>query len=217
MACFGLSSCAVVDSSSQLQIILERIENRKSYDEGQYPLGYFAEDRFASDAEFAQTQIDALQKLNLDKLSESDRISVELQLFVLQEQIDYFEFKAYLNPLLSDSGFHNDLAYEVRTLDTKQQVEDYINKLKALPVFVDQHLELLVKGIAQGITQPRVIFEGYESTYNDHITENASDNFYFRPFLNLPGMYSVSQKDSIVKLGESLINETVVPQFKRIK
>ena len=217
MACFGLSSCVDVDSSSQLEIILERIENRKSYDEGQYPLGYFAEDRFASDAEFAQTQIDALQKLNLDKLSESDRISVELQLFVLQEQIDYFEFKAYLNPLLSDSGFHNDLAYEVRTLDTKQQVEDYINKLEALPVFVDQHLELLEKGIAQGITQPRVIFEGYESTYNDHITENASDNFYFRPFLNLPAIYSVSQKDSIVKLGESLINETVVPQFKRIK
>ena len=217
MACFGLSSCVDVDSSSQLEIILERIENRKSYDEGQYPLGYFAEDRFASDAEFAQTQIDALQKLNLDKLSESDRISVELQLFVLQEQIDYFEFKAYLNPLLSDSGFHNDLAYEVRTLDTKQQVEDYINKLEALPVFVDQHLELLEKGIAHGITQPIVIFEGYESTYNDHITENASDNFYFRPFLNLPAIYSVSQKDSIVKLGESLINETVVPQFKRIK
>ena len=33
----------------------------------------------------------------------------------------------------------------------------------------------------------------------------------------MPAIYSVSQKDSIVKLGESLINETVVPQFKRIK
>ena len=215
--CLGLWTCSFDNSTSQLQIILERIESHKSYDESQYPLGYFTEDRFRSDAEFALTQIDALHQLNLDELSESDRISVALQLFVLQEQVAYFEFKAYLNPLLSDAGFHNDLAYEVRTLDTKQQVEEYVKKLKALPMFVDQHLELLKKGIAQGITQPRVIFEGYESTYNDQITQNPIDNFFYKPFLNLPSIYSVSQKDSLSEVGEDLMNEIVVPQFKRIK
>jgi len=217
MSCFGLLNCSYDNSAEELQIILDRIENYKSYDESQYPLGYFTEDRFRSDAEFAQTQIEALQKLDMDKLSQSDRISVELQLFVLQEQIDYFQFNAFLNPLLSDAGFHNDLAYEVRTLDNKKQLEDYLNKLRALPVFVDQHLDLLNQGIARGITQPRVIFEGYESSYNDHITERAVDNFYFRPFLNLPDNYSLAQKDSIMQLGEKLIDETLVPQFKRIK
>lgn len=217
MSCFGLLNCSDDNSAEELQIILDRIENYKSYDESQYPLGYFTEDRFRSDAEFAQTQIEALQKLDMDKLSQSDRISVELQLFVLQEQIDYFQFNAFLNPLLSDAGFHNDLAYEVRTLDNKKQLEDYLNKLRALPVFVDQHLDLLNQGIARGITQPRVIFEGYESSYNDHITERAVDNFYFRPFLNLPDNYSLAQKDSIMQLGEKLIDETLVPQFKRIK
>jgi len=217
MSCFGLLNCSDDNSAEELQIILDRIENYKSYDESQYPLGYFTEDRFRSDAEFAHTQIEALQKLDMDKLSQSDRISVELQLFVLQEQIDYFQFNAFLNPLLSDAGFHNDLAYEVRTLDNKKQLEDYLNKLRALPVFVDQHLDLLNQGIARGITQPRVIFEGYESSYNDHITERAVDNFYFRPFLNLPENYSLAQKDSIMQLGEKLIDETLVPQFKRIK
>ncbi len=217
MSCFGLLNCSDHNSAEELQIILDRIENYKSYDESQYPLGYFTEDRFRSDAEFAHTQIEALQKLDMDKLSQSDRISVELQLFVLQEQIDYFQFNAFLNPLLSDAGFHNDLAYEVRTLDNKKQLEDYLNKLRALPVFVDQHLDLLNQGIARGITQPRVIFEGYESSYNDHITERAVDNFYFRPFLNLPENYSLAQKDSIMQLGEKLIDETLVPQFKRIK
>ncbi len=216
-ACFAFWTCSFDDGTSQLKVILERIESHKSYDEKQYPLGYYTEDRFRSDAEFALTQIDALRRLNLDELSESDRISVALQQFVLQEQVDYFEFKAYLNPLLSDAGFHNDLAYEVRTLDTKQQVEEYVKKLNALPMFVDQHLELLKKGIALGITQPRVIFEGYESTYNDHITQNPNDNFFYQPFLNLPPIYSVSQKDSLADVGKRLINEIVVPQFKRIK
>ncbi len=217
VACFVLWTCSFDDGTSQLKVILERIESHKSYDEKQYPLGYYTEDRFRSDAEFALTQIDALRQLNLDELSESDRISVALQLFVLQEQVDYFEFKSYLNPLLSDAGFHNDLAYEVRALDNKQQVEEYVKKLNALPMFVDQHLELLKKGIALGITQPRVIFEGYESTYNDHITQNPNDNFFYQPFLNLPPIYSVSQKDSLADVGKRLINEIVVPQFKRIK
>ena len=38
-----------------------------------------------------------------------------------------------------------------------------------VPQYVDQHLVLLRKGIEKGKFQPRVIFEGYEATYNDQI------------------------------------------------
>ena len=205
------------DNGSSLNNILMRVENHESYDTDRYPLGFFKKERYEADAKFAYTQIEELQKLDLDKLTESERISALLQLFVLQEQVDHYEFKAYLNPLLSDAGFHNDLTYEVRPLDTKEQVEDYIRKLRAVPEFVDQHIELLNEGIAHGITQPKVIFQGYESSYNDHITERADQNFYFSPFKNLPDVYSERQQDSIYKVGEALIIETIIPQFERIK
>ena len=34
--------------------------------------------------------------------------------------------------------------------------------------------------------QPLVIFKGYESTYDQHITKTAEENFYYSPFLKLP-------------------------------
>ena len=58
-----------------------RVENHESYDTDRYPLGFFKKERYEADAKFAYTQIEELQKLDLDKLTESERISALLQLF----------------------------------------------------------------------------------------------------------------------------------------
>mgnify|MGYP007102838461 CR=1 FL=1 len=37
------------------------------------------------------------------------------------------------------------------------------------------------KGLEKGVSQPLVIFNGYESTYNDHITDNYESNYFYSP------------------------------------
>ncbi|MGO1752453.1 MAG: DUF885 domain-containing protein, partial [Psychroflexus sp.] len=135
----------------------------------------------------------------------------------LQERVDFYEYEAYLNPLLSDSGFHLSLTYHVRDLNNYQQVRSYLDKLNAIPTYVDQHLVLLREGLKKGITQPRVIFEGYASTYNDQIVENAKESYYYEPFENLPKTLSEKQRDSVLQAAEIAIHKNVIPQFKRVK
>jgi uncharacterized protein (DUF885 family) len=119
--------------------------------------------------------------------------------------------------LLSDSGFHNNLTYLVRPLTNYEQVRNYLLKLNAVPDFVDQHLVNLREGLKKGVSQPKIIFKGYESTYNDHIVESFEDSYYYSPFKNLPKDLSGTRRDSILKAAKEVIETRVTPQFIRIR
>ena len=205
------------NSEKELQKIITNYQEHEAYDSKEYPLGLFTKDHYESEAKFAQGLLNQLADLDTNALSENDLISYKLLKFELNDIIDYFNFERFLNPLLSDSGFHSSLNYMVRPLGSYSKVKEYLNKLNSLPEFVDQNLTNIRIGLEKGVSQPLVIFDGYESTYNDHITINHLDNYFYSPFKNLPNDISDIQEDSINRVAKLAIEQVVVPQFKRIK
>jgi uncharacterized protein (DUF885 family) len=205
------------NSEKELQKIITNYQEHEAYDSKEYPLGLFTKDHYESEAKFAQDLLNQLADLDTNALSENDLISYKLLKFELNDIIDYFNFERFLNPLLSDSGFHSSLNYMVRPLGSYSKVKEYLNKLNSLPEFVDQNLTNIRIGLEKGVSQPLVIFDGYESTYNDHITINHLDNYFYSPFKNLPNDISNIQEDSINRVAKLAIEQVVVPQFKRIK
>ncbi|MEG9327832.1 DUF885 domain-containing protein [Salinimicrobium catena] len=204
-------------TSAQLDSVINKVQEHKGYDREEFPLGNYSEEYYREEADFARQQLKELEKVKSEALSETQQISKELLRYKLRETIDFYEYGAYLNPLLSDAGFHVSLPYHVRDLSTYEQVRKYLNKLNAVPQYVDQHLKLLRKGIQKGNVQPRVIFEGYEATYNDQLVADPLKSYYYTPFLDLPKTLTPAQKDSVLKAAEMAISEKVIPQFKRIK
>ena len=209
--------CSCNTNEQNLEAIIQEYQNYDSYDNEEYPLGNFSSEYFKSEKEFAENILLKLSKIDTDKLDENDNISYELLSFVLNDVIAYYDFERFLNPLLSDSGFHSSLVYNVRPLYNYNQVKSYLNKLNAIPNYVDQYLPLISEGLEKGVSQPLVIFNGYESTYNDHITDNYESNYFYSPFKNLPKDLSENQKDSVLIEAKKAIKKNVVPQFRRIK
>lgn len=204
-------------TGDNLKALINSYEAHEGYDKKVYPLGLFTAEYYKQEADFARAKLEDLGKIDLEGLSETDKISAELLQFVLQDRIDFYEYERYLNPLLSDSGFHSSLNYMVRPLTSAEQARKYLRKLNALSVFVDQHLVNLRAGLKKGVSQPAVIFEGYESTYDDHIVENAEDSYFYQPFEALPETLTTTQKDSLIGAAKEVIMTEVIPQFKRIK
>ncbi|OUR98371.1 hypothetical protein A9Q86_15095 [Flavobacteriales bacterium 33_180_T64] len=214
---FGCEKEKSNTASKELDQIINSYQDYEGYDKKTYPLGLFTKAYYQSEAEFAKDKLEELSNITIDNLSETEQISAELLKFILQDQINYYEFEQYLNPLLSDAGFHNSLTYLVRPLNNYAQVKEYLNKLNVLPSFVDQHFVNLREGLEKGMSQPLIIFKGYESTYDDHIVDDFKDSFYYSPFKNLPSDLSQSQKDSILTAAKEIIEAKVTPEFKRIK
>ena len=203
--------------NEKLEIIIQEYQNHEAYDYKDYPLGNFSEEYFRSEKEFAENLLIKLSHIDVNKLDENDNISFELLTFILEDIVLYYDFERFLNPLLSDSGFHSSLVYNVRPMYNYKQIKNYLNKLNSIPQYVDQYLPLLRKGLKKGVSQPLIIFNGYESTYNDHITKDFELNYFYSPFKTLPNGLSQTQKDSVLIEAKKAIENSVVPQFIRIK
>jgi uncharacterized protein (DUF885 family) len=205
------------NSSTELTKIINTYQDHKGYDKEEYPLGLFIKEYFQAEADFASELLKTLEKINNESLTETEKISIRLLKFKLQETIDYNIYERYLNPLLSDAGFHVSLPYMVRPLTNYEQTKKYLKKLNTIPNYVDQYLILIREGLEKGVSQPKVIFKGYESTYDTHINATVEDNFFYSPFKNLPESLTKTQKDSVINVAKEVIESKVIPQFKRIK
>jgi len=201
----------------KLELIIEEYQNHKAYDYKEYPLGNFSEEYFKGEKEFAQNLLSKLSHIDVNKLDENDNISYELLSFILNDKVAYYDFERYLNPLLSDSGFHSSLVYHVKPFYNYDQVKTYLNKLNSIPKYVDQYLPLLRQGLEKGVSQPLVIFTGYESTYDDHITKDFESNYFYSPFKKLPKDITDNQRDSILIAAKNAIEKNIIPQFIRVK
>ena len=210
-------SCNQNNSDSQLTRIIKQFENYDSDTKEKSPLGDHSEESIKKYALFCENLLTDLKKINFNNLSDDDKISYELLEFILKfKKLDY-DFKKHWNPILSDSGFHSSLTYRVRPITNKKSALKYLKILKAIPKYIEQQKILIRKGLDIGIGQPLIIFKGYESTYNKHITNNAEENFYFSPFLNLPKSLGNQTIDSLKKAGKEAVEKFIIPTFKDVK
>ena len=213
----SISCSSIAEDEIMLLECIDQYEAYDSYNREIFPLGDHTEERYQADYDFYGTLLEKINGIAVAKLTSEDRISLKLLKFLVEDHRANFEFKTHLNPLLSDSGFHNSLVYRVRPLTSKKQSIAYLKMLQAIPIFVDQNLILLKKGIESGVSQPLIIFDGYESSYDKHITETVENNFYFSPFKNLPDQFSSEEKDSLLSVAHATIQKDVIPSFQKIK
>tara|TARA_B100001027_G_C16261819_1_gene329847 strand:- start:696 stop:2363 length:1668 start_codon:yes stop_codon:yes gene_type:complete len=197
--------------------IIQDFENFKPFDDSVFLLEDFSEERYERENLFYKKIYERLFKVNKNLLSEQDKISHELLTFVIKKKIADFNFKTHYNPILSDAGFHNNLVYRVKKISSIDQAYHYIKTLGEIPNFVRQNIKLISKGLDMGISQPKIIFEGYNTTYEKHITLSYKNNFYYSPFLKLPTSIPNYMKDSLQVLAANIITDSVIPSFKKIK
>ena len=209
--------CQTSTTKEQLESIIDTYHAHKKTKDNDFPLGDYRESKFKNNAAFCDSLLTELKQIDTLSFDEEDKISYTLLKFVLNETVVNYQFKTHWNPILSDAGFHSSLTYQVRPITSKGAALNYLKKLKAIPNYIEQQTQLIRKGLEAGMGQPLVIFKGYESTYQQHITKTAEENFYYSPFLNLPNILSPSEKDSLLKAAKKVVLEDVIPSFQSVK
>ncbi|MGB1633581.1 MAG: DUF885 domain-containing protein [Flavobacteriaceae bacterium] len=210
-------ACSPSSSNQKLELLINTYQNRQSDLGEESPLGNYSEEFFKKRAQFCDSLLVELNTIDTASLTEDEKISSTLLKFVLNETVTKYQYKTHWNPILSDAGFHSSLTYRVRPLTSKKAALNYLKLLKAIPAYIDQQAALIRKGLDAGMGQPLVIFKGYESTYEQHLTDTAEENFYYSPFLQLPSPLSAEEKDSLRQAAKKVVLEDVIPSFQFVK
>ncbi|TXG36667.1 DUF885 domain-containing protein [Seonamhaeicola maritimus] len=205
-------------NSEKLNAIIAKYEAKREYDfERNESVGNTIR-YYEAEADFARSLMEEMRQVSNDGLSESELISKELLLFVLQDKIDDDKYKTYLNTITNERAFHLNLRRMANTtFKNKKGVIEYFERLDKLPQRVDYNLDLLRVAYKEGLSQPRVVFKNYDDTYDKHIVTDVTTSDFYKPFNKLPESFSKELKDSIVKVAKVSMQKNVVEQYKKIK
>jgi len=182
-----------------------------------FPLGRFREEDFIRRGMFHEQMNKKLNSIDVAQLSAADKVNLELLKYSIADELISFKYKAYLNPILSDEGFHTSLPRMAnRVLTNEKDVLRYLNALKAISTYVDENLELMRKGLKIGISQPTAALVGFEKTYTAHVVDSVEKSLFWKPLQKKPAFVPDEKWAQFTKEAKQLIMNGVVASYKKI-
>ncbi len=102
-----------------------------------------------------------LDTVNIDKLSDENRINFSILRAQVQNSVDEYVFNAHYMPLTSEYGFHSSLSFMVKSSQYKtlQDYKNYLARLAQVPRFFEQNIYWMKQGLAIGLTQPKAVLK----------------------------------------------------------
>jgi uncharacterized protein (DUF885 family) len=194
-------------------------QNRFTEEEwDQHPLGFNTERVFEEEYEFNKKLIDSLQTIDTLGLNFDDLISYKLLRFTINNDIKLFEFREYLNPILSESGFHTRILGRAnRAYRSKEGLNSYLAFLNDIPRYFDENIALMRKGLEIGFVQPLEGLQNYEATYDPYIVNDPETSVFWKPFTQKPSDISDDEWQVMLSEARTTINESATRSFRKLK
>ena len=158
-----------------------------------------------------------LKTIDKKTLSFDDEINLELLNHDVLDELSSFRFKAYLNPILSDWGFHTSLAGRANTvIRTKQDADNYIRLLQDFPRYTAEYIQLMRHGLAAGVSQPALILKGYDATYREHLTDTIEKSVFWKPLRQRPPAIPEADWRDFQNRARIAIHKEVIGSYQRL-
>jgi uncharacterized protein (DUF885 family) len=158
-----------------------------------------------------------LTQIAAEGLTRAEAINHSVLSYTIKNQLDNYTNHEHYMPLTAESGFHVWISRINRQVSFKtvQDYEDYLARLSALPEYFSQQMFWMNKGIEAGITQPKVVLEGFEESIKAFIKPDVTLSTYYQPFVTMPSHFTKEDKLSLRAKAESIILQSVMPSYQR--
>lgn len=158
-----------------------------------------------------------LQKIDRNALSDTDRLNYDTFEWQLKQAVTRQKFREYLIPVGMSGGVQTlDGMVEVLPFNSEKDYQDWLARLSALPVLIDQTIVLMQEGIKQGIMPPAILMQRVSKQIAKQAVSNPTESGFYKPFLKFPESFSEQQKTALQRQATQLIGEKVVPAYTKL-
>ncbi|TWX74227.1 DUF885 domain-containing protein [Colwellia sp. C1TZA3] len=158
-----------------------------------------------------------LAQVSVQGLQQDEVINHAVLSYTIKNQLDSYTNKEHYMPLTAESGFHVWISRikSQASFKTEQNYRDYLARLGALPRYFSQQIYWMNKGIEDGITQPKIVLQGFEESIQAFIKTDAKLSSYYQPFLALPEYFSQALKLELQAQAADIILARVMPSYQK--
>jgi uncharacterized protein (DUF885 family) len=159
-----------------------------------------------------------LKAIDRGRLSPADALSYDLFKKNFETDIEGHKFRWYLIALDQRGGIQTaDEIVDSLRFTAVRDYEDWIARLRTLPVFVEQTTALLREGARTKMILPKIIMERIPAQLDKQIVTKAEESPFYKPFKNFPASISNADRERLSKSALEAIGAHVVPSYRKLK
>jgi len=171
----------------------------------------------AIDANLDQTRhfLDRFEAIDTTGFPEQEVLNKQLMVRDLAMTVEGARFKTWQMPVSQFGGIHIDAPQLVSILsfESVKDYEDYITRLKLLPVLFDQNIEQMRKGMAAGLMPPKILLEKVVTQANGIATTPADQSPFSHPFEKFPDAIPEADRKRLREAGLAAVKDSVLPAY----
>ncbi len=168
--------------------------------------------------EYFKELLTKIININESELSSENRLNHKLLSNTLNNHISFYKYKTHYLPLNHLSGPHIDFPQiiEYHPFNTLKDFKDYISRLHAFPLQVDQLIETLQSGINRNITSFGKSIEHVLNQVEAFTQFKDSNHPLNTPVSKIPDSMPESNKQEITASINNAITSFVTPAYKKL-
>ena len=169
--------------------------------------------RYGDEGRFVQR----LEQIEPATLSAGAQVNRAMLLRQLRDNLTEYEDGLYLIALDMRSGpQHRHSMVDTLPMESAQDHEDWLNRLRGLPEQLSQYQALLSEGISRDRTQAQIVMSRVRSQIANLITDQASESPFYRAFATMPEGIDPDTQSSLQSAAATVIDEQVNPALQAL-
>ncbi|HEX7181061.1 MAG TPA: DUF885 domain-containing protein [Thermoanaerobaculia bacterium] len=160
----------------------------------------------------------ALRSIDRARLTPSEQVLYDLAQRSLEREVEARRFPGEYLQISQVGGVHQD-ATQLLALMPGRTVEDYENilaRLRGLPAVIDQTIAWLEKGLAAGVTPPRITLRDVPDQVKSLIVDDALQSPMLTAFNKFPESVRPEERQRLSREAVRAFGEQVAPALRKL-
>ena len=174
---------------------------------------------YARRSEQTRVFLQRIEATPLEGLSPADSLNHVLFARMLRDDIEGEQFAGWLMPITQQGGPPSNFA-ELPTfhpMHSRNDVENYIARLREFPVLVEQVIANMREGMKRGLVPARVTMKAVLPQYDALMVRDPADHVFAGVIERLPETLSAPERDSLRTRILKAIRNDVIPSYRILR
>lgn len=175
----------------------------------------FSQEAIDKDLAATKDYLARFEAIDTTGFPQQEVLNKELMVRDLRLDLEEARFKPWEMPVSQFGGIHIDMPQVVSLLSfqTVKDYEDYIARLKQIPVAFDQNIIQMRKGMAEGLMQPRILLEQVVTQADGIAKQPVEQTPFAQAFSKFPKDISEADQKRLREAGLAAIRDWVLPSY----
>jgi uncharacterized protein (DUF885 family) len=169
----------------------------------------------------ARADRDALARItgfDRAKLTPADQLNYDTYLWLQQNRVARQRFREYLQPISHQGGIQSaDGLAEGLPFATTRDYRDWLARMRALPVAIDQVIVLMKEGVKAGKVPPKVLMQRVPAQIAAQVVDDPAKSPFYRPFLKFPAGVPEADRAALQAEAREAIAQRIVPAYRTLQ